>query len=262
MQNKYLEILELQPGASKTDIKSAYRKLSKKYHPDISKSDEAHEKFLEIHEAYKFLMEVGPKPKDQQTAYDYNPHAEEYQRWRERARAYARQKAWEAQQQQNELILRLLDRFKYVAGFIILCNVLLSIDYLLPRQTYPQKILNIRQVYDIRRTYYKYDEIQLDNFTMRFEVGQIILSGDYENARVQATPLFRKPMELQVIMDSNTYTYQQAYNIYRVFGIIIPGIFLLFLLYQFILKTPDPRLTLAIFMIFLFLIQIFLFLWL
>lgn len=52
MQNKYLEILQLQPGATKQEIKKAYRRLSKIYHPDISKDEFAKEKFIEINEAY------------------------------------------------------------------------------------------------------------------------------------------------------------------------------------------------------------------
>lgn len=258
MQNRYLEILELRPGASKSEIRSAYRRLSKRYHPDVNKGEEAHEKFLEIHEAYKFLTEVGPRPNDQQTAYDYDPYAEEYSRWRERARAYAWQKMQEARQQKSELIQKILGKFKYVAGVIILFNSLLSIDYLLPRKEHLQRILGIDQIFDIRSRYYKYDEIHFENFTMRFEAGEIILSNQYEQGIVQATPIFDKPMAVQITTEGSTHIYHQVYNIYRVFGVIIPGIFLLFLLYL-ILHTPDHKLTLAIFMIFLFLTQLFLF---
>ncbi len=266
MQNKYLEILDLQPGASKAAIKSAYRRLSKKYHPDVNKEDEAHEKFLEIHEAYKFLMEVGPTPHQEQTAYDYDPHTDEYARWRERARDFARKKAAEAQKQQKELIQRVLQRFNYVAGFIFLFNILLGIDYLLPRKEYPQRILKIAQIYEGTgaryaegNRYYKYDKMYLEDFTMQFNAGEIFSAPDGEG-RVEATSIFNKPMRVQVIIDGNAHTYKQVYNIYRVFGIVIPIIFLLFLLYLFVLRTPDHKLTLAIFMIFLFLTQVFLFL--
>jgi hypothetical protein len=265
MQNTYLERLELRPGASKADIKSAYRRLSKKYHPDINKTESAQEKFLEIHEAYKFLMEVGPTPHQEQTAYDYDPYAEEYARWRERARAYARKKAAEAQKQQNELIQMVLQRFNYVAGFIFLFNIFLGIDYLLPRKEHPQRILKIEQIYEgtgARYTesnrYYKYDKMYLEDFTMQFNAGEIFSDIDGEGL-VQATPIFNKPMKVQVIIDGKAHTYKQVYNIFSVFGFIIHIIFLLLLLYLFVLRTPDHKLTLAIFMIFLFLTQVFLF---
>lgn len=41
--------------ASKAEIKRAYRRLAKKYHPDIDRSREAHERFLSMKEAYEVL---------------------------------------------------------------------------------------------------------------------------------------------------------------------------------------------------------------
>ena len=53
----YYEVLGLKKGASKDDIKSAYRKLAKKYHPDINKEPGAEEKFKEVQEAYDVLFD-------------------------------------------------------------------------------------------------------------------------------------------------------------------------------------------------------------
>ncbi|MGN1201531.1 MAG: molecular chaperone DnaJ, partial [Candidatus Caccovivens sp.] len=56
MANKdYYEILGVQKGADADEIKSAYRRLAKKYHPDLNKTPEAAEKFKEINEAYEVL---------------------------------------------------------------------------------------------------------------------------------------------------------------------------------------------------------------
>lgn len=54
--NKYYHILQISPGASKDEIKAAYRKFAKQYHPDINKSPDAQKKFIEITEAYEYLM--------------------------------------------------------------------------------------------------------------------------------------------------------------------------------------------------------------
>ena len=62
---KYYETMQLSKNASNEDIKKAYRKLSKLYHPDITKlpKKEAEEKFKELSEAYTVLSD--PKTKQQ-----------------------------------------------------------------------------------------------------------------------------------------------------------------------------------------------------
>ena len=51
----YYEVLGVSKNASDDEIKSAYRKLAKKYHPDVSKEENAAEKFKEVQEAYSVL---------------------------------------------------------------------------------------------------------------------------------------------------------------------------------------------------------------
>jgi DnaJ-class molecular chaperone len=58
-------ILELDVNASQSDIRKAYYKLAKKYHPDKNKSIEAQQKFQEINSAYNILI-------DDKTRNEYN----------------------------------------------------------------------------------------------------------------------------------------------------------------------------------------------
>ena len=58
----YYETLGVKRDATDAEIKSAYRKLARKYHPDINKTKEAEEKFKDINEAYEVL---GDKQKRQ-----------------------------------------------------------------------------------------------------------------------------------------------------------------------------------------------------
>lgn len=59
MRNKNLyNILEVNKNSTSDEIKSSYRKLSKKYHPDVNKEKEAEEKFQNISKAYSILSDV------------------------------------------------------------------------------------------------------------------------------------------------------------------------------------------------------------
>lgn len=52
----YSEILGVDQDAGFAEIKSAYRKKAKLYHPDISKLPDARERFIELNEAYEYLI--------------------------------------------------------------------------------------------------------------------------------------------------------------------------------------------------------------
>ncbi len=53
----YYEVLGVSKNASQDEIKSAYRKLARKYHPDVSKEEDAETKFKEVREAYEILSD-------------------------------------------------------------------------------------------------------------------------------------------------------------------------------------------------------------
>lgn len=53
----YYEILGVKPDAADAEIKTVYRRLARKYHPDVSKEPGAEEKFKSINEAYEALRE-------------------------------------------------------------------------------------------------------------------------------------------------------------------------------------------------------------
>ncbi len=61
----YYKILGVERGAADDDIKKAYRRLARKYHPDVSKEKDAKERFQDVAEAYETL-----KDKEKRDAYD------------------------------------------------------------------------------------------------------------------------------------------------------------------------------------------------
>lgn len=53
----YYKTLEVARDASKDDIKKAYRRLARKYHPDVSSEAQAEERFKDVGEAYEVLKD-------------------------------------------------------------------------------------------------------------------------------------------------------------------------------------------------------------
>ncbi len=61
----YYKVLGVEPGAGEAEIKQAFRRLARKYHPDVSKEKGAEEKFKAVNEAYEVLRD-----KEKRAQYD------------------------------------------------------------------------------------------------------------------------------------------------------------------------------------------------
>ncbi len=89
MKRDYYEILGLQRGASEEDIKKSYRKMAKKYHPDVNKDEDADLKFKEVNEANEVLSDpekrklydqYGHDWESAQNAHGFGSHYESFMR--------------------------------------------------------------------------------------------------------------------------------------------------------------------------------------
>lgn len=65
MSKSLYETLDISPNASEADIKKAYRKMARQFHPDINKEPGAEEKFKEVNAAYEILSD-----KEKRAQYD------------------------------------------------------------------------------------------------------------------------------------------------------------------------------------------------
>ena len=68
MSESLYETLGVSKGASSDEIKKAYRKLARKYHPDINKDPGAEDKFKEINAAYEILSDDSKRAQYDNTA--------------------------------------------------------------------------------------------------------------------------------------------------------------------------------------------------
>ncbi|MFY0605918.1 MAG: DnaJ domain-containing protein [Cyclobacteriaceae bacterium] len=262
----HLHTLGLDLNATDDQIKSAYRTLSKKYHPDVNQAVGANEQFLAIKEAYEHLSSDTTKI----PLYEESTLSEEEirQRWREDARKRAHAKSQENDRRLAELISKIVRLFRPWAVGILILNLLLAVDYFIPLTNHNERILEVNKVYEHssssryagRNGYYRYDEIVFENFRMTFDKGEVILLDLSPHAIVAATTIFGTPMYTQVTSASKSYQLAPIFNIYFIFGYLIPAMMFMGFLF-FILRHPMHRLNLAIVLLVFSLIQITVFYW-
>lgn len=125
--SEYYKILGLPFNASVDDIKRAYRKKARLYHPDINQSAGARDKFIEATEAYDFLLSYHERIVTGDKAYDHA--VEEWLKYRKdrsrrQAQAYARASYIRFKQSKLYKSTRILDGTTIIFSFIVAVMVL------------------------------------------------------------------------------------------------------------------------------------------
>ncbi len=69
----YYKVMGVARDATDAQIKQAYRKLARKYHPDVSKEKDAEARFKEVGEAYEVLKSAEKRAAYDQLGKDYRP---------------------------------------------------------------------------------------------------------------------------------------------------------------------------------------------
>jgi len=86
--NEYYRILDLRPGCTADEIKKAYRKKAREFHPDINQDPSAKDKFILATEAYEFLLTYNQRLRRESEAFDRTMDD-----WRKYRQARSRQRA-------------------------------------------------------------------------------------------------------------------------------------------------------------------------
>jgi hypothetical protein len=130
--NDYYEILGLPVNSSVDEIKQAYRKKARLYHPDINPSPDAKDLFINITEAYEFLISNHDKIiTDDQAYYQAMEDWRKYRqnRSRKRATAYSRSSYGTFRNTNLYKTTRIFDGTTIIISFIISILVLVYAVY-------------------------------------------------------------------------------------------------------------------------------------
>ena len=128
----YYEILDLPTNSTIDEIKKAYRKKARLYHPDINPAPDAKDSFISITEAYEFLIANHEKIKSDDQAYqeameDWRKYRQD--RSRKRATAYARTSYGNFKNTKFYKTTRILDGTTIIASFVVSIIVLIYTVY-------------------------------------------------------------------------------------------------------------------------------------
>jgi hypothetical protein len=124
----YYNILGLPAGSSIDEIKKAYRKKARLYHPDINPTPEAKDLFICATEAYEFLIAYSEKLKtDDQTYQQAMDDWRKYRQYRSRKRAtaYARSSYGTFKNSKFYKTTRILDSTSIIFSFVVSIMVLI-----------------------------------------------------------------------------------------------------------------------------------------
>lgn len=255
-----ISILGLSTGASPEEIKDAYRNLAKQYHPDIYKLDNG-EKFKEINSAYRFLKKH-PDPPENPT-YQRTQKSTFYNtpdNYAQKRQAYYRRKRAGQAQTQREVYQWMINKVKPFVLIVLAFNILLALDYILPYLEKERTIVGYhyntsrKSVINPNKITYEYSILLENNqqYEIQANTKEIVKIG--EKYILKKSVFFGTCMELIHHRTGETLT--PPYDIYRIFGFIIPFVFLSQYLYFYKVKNYDLRLGLVAFMIFAFLMQV------
>ena len=98
----YYKILGIEKNASQEDIKKAYRKLARKYHPDLNQNDaDAKQNFQKVNEANEVLSDLEKRKKYDEYGQDWK-HSEEFEKRKQNQKQYSNAGGQNNSQYQNE----------------------------------------------------------------------------------------------------------------------------------------------------------------
>lgn len=241
--NQYYNVLGLPFGANEQLIKKRYKELAKKYHPDRNSSPDAHKKFIEINEAYIYLVfknKIQVKSLQEQQ----KDREDEIQKaYREKAWQYVREKKIRDEEELQAFYHSLRIGWKWFAfkTVSILCAIIvvvMFIDYFLPTQAIPEVVTEYSN--DIYQSVGAHD-ISL----IKTSSGKNLWTNDYFNSDfnynpffiLESTQIFQNPIKAKIYSGNQYFEIPIHFTVYWAQFVLSP--FLLFPLFIYFYKKND-----------------------
>jgi hypothetical protein len=225
------EILSVSPDATTAEIKAAYRKLVKQFHPDVASGKIHDEKIRQINEAYDILSDIHRKAlfdnryAKQETAFEEDPREVYRREYVERKRKETALKREQARQRQVKTVAREKKVYRVVRLLtfpILAFAIVLEIDRFLPVDIYEEVgEVGWQKRYGGRRGSGHgelYSFMQTQHFTMgvpdELHVNYDYWADEKERLIVAASPLLRTPLSVTYRIDNQRYIADVDYTIY------------------------------------------------
>ena len=230
MVKNYYKTLGLSSSASKAEIKVAYRKLAKKYHPDKNKSKQASQLFIEVNEAYAYLTNEGSSYRinypEKTTNSNKSKYSEdELQKRMNWARKYAQYKKvkeermmeleyYKIHNSSRKKIINLINWVSISFAFLIL------VDFkILPTSSIHVDLITKYVDVGSDKLVFKFKDVDDNNFNfgVSLEDVRFLNNAKIKDYSTEKSILFRQNTHMLLNIDNEIISIENNFCVYKVF---------------------------------------------
>ena len=230
MVKNYYKTLGLSSSASKAEIKVAYRKLAKKYHPDKNKSKQASQLFIEVNEAYAYLTNEGSSYRinypEKTTKSNKSKYSEDELRKRmDWARKYAQYKKvkeermmeleyYKIHNSSRKKIINLINWVSICFAFLIL------VDFkILPTSSINVDLITKYVDVGSDKLVFKFKDVDDNNFNfgVSLEDVRFLNNAKIKDYSTEKSILFRQNTHMLLNIDNEIISIENNFCVYKVF---------------------------------------------
>jgi len=230
MVKNYYKTLGLSSSASKAEIKVAYRKLAKKYHPDKNKSKQASQLFIEVNEAYAYLTNEGSSYRinypEKTTNSNKSKYSEDELRKRmDWARKYAKYKKvkeervmeleyYKIHNSSRKKIINLINWVSISFAFLIL------VDFkILPTNSIHVDLITKYVDVGSDKLVFKFKDVDDNNFNFGVSIEDVrfLNNTKIKDYSTEKSILFRQNTHMLLKIDNEIISIENNFCVYKVF---------------------------------------------